>query len=70
MAAKKKKAFTEMADDELTKEVDGLTKALFNLRVRKFEVGKFGHVADLVPGNLHAEAFLRACLYSVRMPES
>ena len=37
MAAKtkKKKSFQQMADDELAKELDGLTKTLFNLRVRK-----------------------------------
>jgi len=35
MAAAKPKNYREMADDELAKEVDALTKALFNLRVRK-----------------------------------
>jgi len=35
MAAKKKKTFVEMADDELARELESITKALFNLRVRK-----------------------------------
>src|SRR5262245_53698134 len=32
---KTKKDYHEMADDELGKELDGLVKGLFNLRVRK-----------------------------------
>jgi large subunit ribosomal protein L29 len=33
--AKAKKTYREMPDDELSKELDGLLKGLFNLRVRK-----------------------------------
>jgi len=32
---KTKKNYKEMADDELSKELDGFVKGLFNLRVRK-----------------------------------
>src|ERR1022692_613979 len=38
-----------------------------NLRLAQVQVGQFRHVADFFFRDLHARAFLRACLYMLRM---
>src|ERR1035438_697021 len=41
-----------------------------DLFARQFEICQIRHIANFLLGDLHADAFFLACLYTMRMPGS